>query len=52
MSYCDTPVQCPKNEGVNCKNPDKCDSCGWNDDVAAARAIRILAEMGIRVETG
>lgn len=51
MSYSETPVQCPQNKGVTCRNPDKCGTCGWNEDVAAARAIRILAEMGIRVET-
>ena len=50
MSYCDTPVQCQNNEGVSCKNPDNCGKCGWNDEVAAARAIQILAGMGIRVE--
>lgn len=50
MPCSETPVQCPNNEGVSCKNPDKCGSCGWNDEVAAARAIRILAEMGIRVK--
>ena len=37
---------CKFNEGVGCATPGKCDSCGWNDKVAAERAIRILAQMG------
>ena len=50
MSYRRPPEQCPKNEGVICLDTSKCESCGWNDEVAAERSIRILAEMGIRVE--
>lgn len=37
---------CRFNEGVACTNPGRCERCGWNDEVAAERAIRILAQMG------
>lgn len=37
---------CRFNEGVACSTPGKCSSCGWNDEVAAERSIRILAQMG------
>ena len=37
---------CQFNEGVACTTPGKCSSCGWNDEVAAERAVRILAQMG------
>lgn len=37
---------CKFNEGVACATPEECDNCGWNDKVAAERAIRIRAQMG------
>lgn len=40
---------CKYNEGVGCTTPGKCDHCGWNDIVAAARSILILANMGITI---
>lgn len=38
--------QCRFNEGVACATQGRCESCGWNEKVAAERAIRILAQMG------
>lgn len=37
---------CRFNEGVACTTPGKCSSRSWNENVAAERAIRILAQMG------
>ena len=50
MPYGELAVQCPYNEGVSCKDTGNCGNCGWNEDVAAERAIRILAGIGIYVE--
>jgi hypothetical protein len=46
MSNKPKPKDCQFNEGVACTSPGKCASCGWNEKVAAARAIRILAQFG------
>lgn len=46
MSNKPKPEDCRFNEGVACTTPGKCASCGWNEKVAAERAVRILAQMG------
>ena len=49
MSSKQKSKDCRFNEGVACTTPGKCASCGWNDEVAAERAIRILAAMGYTI---
>ena len=44
MSTKPKAVDCKYNEGIGCRTPGKCASCGWNPVVAAARAVLILAE--------